>query len=138
MARTVASRKAKGRRLQTTIVKKILQVFNWLSESDVRSTPMGCTGEDIWLSKEAKKVFPFSVEAKNTEKLNIWQSLKQAENPLRKETPLLIFKKNNSKIYCALEFDYFLDLIVEAYCLNEELNDLNINKKDQGVTTNEN
>ena len=110
MAKTTASRKAKGRRLQTVIAERIQQVFNWLSENDVRSTPMGCTGEDVWLSEEARKAFPYSVEAKNTERLNIWAALAQAEQEARDQTPILIFKKNRSKIYCAMEFDHFMDL----------------------------
>ena len=40
---------------------------------------MGDSGEDILLSPAARKLFPFSVECKNQEKLNIWSSLEQAE-----------------------------------------------------------
>lgn len=72
---------------------------------------MGCTGEDVWLSTEAKKAFPYSVEAKNTEKINIWQALAQSERQGRDNTPLLIFKKNNSKTYCVVEFDHFMELV---------------------------
>lgn len=120
MAKTTASRKAKGRRLQTLIAERIRQMFGWLSESDVRSTPMGCTGEDIWLSEAAKKAFPYSVEAKNTEKLNIWAALKQAEAEARSNTPLVVFKKNRSEIYCALKFDDFMNLAKIAQQYEEE------------------
>lgn len=123
MARTTASRKEKGRRLQKTIVKKILQMFTWLTESDVRSTPMGCKGEDVWLSERAQDAFPYSIEAKNTERLSIWAALKQAESEARKKTPLLVFTKNHTKIYCAVEFDHFMELVKELDELREELED---------------
>jgi len=69
------SRKAKGRRLQKEVVSKIQNVFN-LSDNDVRSTSMGVSGVDIQLSDAALKVFPFAVECKAQESLNIWEALK--------------------------------------------------------------
>jgi hypothetical protein len=126
MAKTTASRKAKGRRLQNHVVKVLLEKFPMLTESDVRSTPMGCTGEDVWLSEAARVTFPYAVEAKNTERLNIWAALKQAETE-RKGTPLVVFSKNHAKIYCAMEFDHFMDLIeeLEELRLNKDLEEIN-------------
>lgn len=114
MARTTASRKAKGRRAQTAVVKRILDTFP-LNESDVRSNPMGCTGEDVWLSERAQAFFPYAVEVKNTEKIAIWDALKQAESPDRKGTPLLVFTRNHADMYCALKFDDFMELIAKIF-----------------------
>ena len=108
------SAKNKGKRLQNKVRDLILEKFNKkLEEDDVRSITMGDSGEDILLSPAARKLFPFSVECKNQEKLNIWSSLEQAESNSGKHTPLLIFKRNRTKPYAVLEFDKLLELLDE-------------------------
>ena len=113
MAKTPASRKAKGRRLQQETRDKVLALFEGILEvGDVLSTTMGDTGSDLKLSPLAKKHFPFSVECKNTETLNIWKALEQAEkNAAEGTAPLVIFKRNRSKIYAALDLDVLLELL---------------------------
>jgi len=102
------SAKNKGKRLQNNVRDLILEKFNQLEEDDVRSITMGDSGEDILLSPAARKLFPFSVECKNQEKLNIWSSLEQTETNAGKHTPLLIFKRNRSKTYAVLQLDDFI------------------------------
>jgi len=72
---------------------------------------MGMTGEDIVLSHEATKWIPFSFECKNQEKLAIWQHLEQAEGNSEGRDPVLVIKRNRSKVYAVIEFDLFLNLI---------------------------
>ena len=72
---------------------------------------MGMSGEDIVLSPAAKKVIPYSFECKNQERLNLWKSLEQAESNCEDRQPALIFKRNRSKIYVAIEFDHFIEMI---------------------------
>ena len=74
---------------------------------------MGASGEDILLSPAARKLFPFSVECKNQEKLNIWSSLEQAETNSGNHIPIVIFKRNRSKTFVALEFEKLLELLNE-------------------------
>ena len=107
------SAKNKGKRLQNNVRDLILEKFTQLEPDDVRSTTMGDSGEDILLSPAARKLFPFSVECKNQEKLNIWSSLEQAENNSGKHTPLLIFKRNRTKTYAVLELNELLKLLNE-------------------------
>jgi hypothetical protein len=90
-----------------------LEKFNQLEEDDVRSITMGDSGEDILLSPAARKLFPFSVECKNQEKLNIWSSLEQTETNAGKHTPLLIFKRNRSKTYAVLQLDDLMEMLDE-------------------------
>ena len=104
------SAKNKGKRLQNKIRDLILEKFNQLEPDDVRSVTMGESGEDILLSPAARKLFPFSTECKNQEKLNIWSSLEQAETNSGKHIPIVIFKRNRSKTYVALEFEKLLEL----------------------------
>ena len=108
------SAKNKGKRLQNKIRDLILEKFDSLEPDDVRSITMGDSGEDILLSPAARRLFPFSVECKNQEKLNIWGALEQAEDNSGNHTPLVIFKRNRSKTYAVLEFDKLLELLNES------------------------
>ncbi len=107
------SAKNKGKRLQNKIRDLILEKFDSLEPDDVRSITMGDSGEDILLSPAARRMFPFSVECKNQEKLNIWSALEQAEENSGNHIPLVIFKRNRSKTYAVLEFDKLLELLNE-------------------------
>ena len=108
------SAKNKGKRLQNTIRDLILEKFDSLEKDDVRSITMGDSGEDILLSPAARRLFPFSVECKNQEKLNIWSALVQAEENSGDHAPLVIFKRNRTKTYAVLEFDKLLELFDES------------------------
>ena len=107
------SAKNKGKRLQNKIRDLILEKFDSLEKDDVRSITMGDSGEDILLSPAARRLFPFSVECKNQEKLNIWSALEQAEENSGNHVPLVIFKRNRTKTYAVLEFDKLLELLNE-------------------------
>lgn len=112
MANTIASRKAKGRNLQNDIKNRILETFKELTPDDVRSTPMGVNGADIQLSARGKELFPHSVEAKNSEKLNVYQAWEQANTNIDDGTqPLLIIKKNRKQPLAIIDLDYFFKLI---------------------------
>ena len=106
-----ASAKSKGRRLQQRIASDILAAFPQLTADDVKSTPMGCVGEDVQLSAAARVCFPFSIEAKNTEKLNVWSALSQAEDAKRARDAVLVFKRNRSEVYAALRWETLLALL---------------------------
>lgn len=106
------SAKNKGKRAQNMIREMILDHFPDLHPDDVVSTLMGDSGTDIKLSHAARQQFPYSVEAKNQEKLNIWASLEQAEANTKDSTePVLFFKRNRSKMYVALSAEHFFQLI---------------------------
>ena len=105
------SAKSKGRRLQNQIKELLLESFKELEPDDVRSAIMGETGEDIKLSPAARRQIPYSFECKKQEKINIWESLNQAEENSGDYPPVLIFKRNRSKTYAVLELEDFIDLI---------------------------
>ena len=105
------SAKNKGKRLQNDVRDLILVTFTELEPDDVRSTTMGDSGEDILLSPAARKLFPFSVECKNQEKLNIWSSLEQAEDNAGQHIPLLVFKRNRSKTYISMEINDLIKIL---------------------------
>ena len=106
-----SSKKGKGRRLQNYVVEKLLFLFPKLEQDDIKGAVMGESGEDIKLSPAAKKVIPYSFECKNQERLNIWSSLKQAEENCNGRTPVLIFKRNRSEVYATVKLKEFIKLI---------------------------
>ena len=107
----VSSAKAKGRRLQQDVCKALLGVGIGLNEDDIRSTSMGAGGEDILLSQEARRQFPFSIECKNVERFSIWPAIDQARQNCREDnTPLVVFKKNREDAQISLPFEKFLEI----------------------------
>ena len=104
----IQSAKAKGRRLQQQIASDILNAFPALEDDDVRSTSMGAHGEDVQLSPRARDIFPYSIEAKNQERLNIWSAIEQAKTNCKGLNPLVIFHKNHETTYVALPWKHFL------------------------------
>lgn len=123
-----SSCKAKGRALQQKVRDLILSTFPTLEPDDVRSVSMGAGGEDVQLSPAARKLFNWSIECKNVEKLNVWDAYKQASsNCPENSKPLLIFKRNHSKIMICTEFDFFLKVIEENNLLKNTLNKNNPN-----------
>ena len=106
--------KAKGRRLQQKIVEDLYKVFHDLEEGDLRSTPMGSGGEDVQMSAKAMKLIPYSFEAKNQERLNIWNALEQSEHNCNGRHPVVVIKKNNKRPYAVISWDAFLSLVSET------------------------
>jgi hypothetical protein len=112
MATTVASRKGKGRRLQQAVRDLLLENYNTLEIDDIISVPGGVSGEDLLLSPAARRLIPVSFEMKNQEKLNIWDALKQTAKNCGKNMPVLVFKRNHTKMYATLEMDDFMKMLI--------------------------
>ena len=55
------------------------------------------------------------IEAKNVEALNIWKALEQSERDAgADEMPIVVFRRNRSKDYVAMQFDDFMKLYQKA------------------------
>ena len=109
------SGKAKGRRFQNYIRDMMLMRAPSLKPDDIRSTGMGQPGEDIQLSTEARLVYPWSIECKNQERLNLWKAWEQtlAHVPDEDELgymPIMFIKKNNARPLVVLQADDFFGL----------------------------
>ena len=90
-------------------MNQILDRFTGLSDDDVTSRSMGCGGEDVLLSPKARAKFPFSIEAKNTERLNLHKAYSQCiENSKELHEPLLIVKKNHHRPLAVVDAEYFI------------------------------
>jgi hypothetical protein len=79
-------------------------------EEDLESRPMGSSGEDIIMGKQTRQIFPYSVECKNQEKVNIWSAMEQAESNCKSYEPLVVIKKNGKKPLAVVDAEYFVEL----------------------------
>lgn len=107
-----SSAKAKGRRLCQEVKALFEQYAETLNQDDIIIMPTSVPGSDLRLSLNAKKFFPFDVECKNQEKINIWDSIKQSEVRAKDdEIPLVVFSRNRSDTYVCINVIAFLDLL---------------------------
>ncbi len=105
-----SSAKAKGRRCAKRAKELMLEYSSVLASEDIVITSSGDTGEDLKLSPLAREQYPFNIECKNTERLQIWKALEQAGTH-GTHTPLLIFTRNNADMYCSLKLEDLFKLI---------------------------
>lgn len=103
------SAKAKGRRLQKEFRNLLIEKLN-IHPEDIESRSMGASGEDLIMARAAREKFPYSIECKNVEKLNVWDAYKQAEANKGKHEPIVVMKKNNTKALVVIDAEYFVNL----------------------------
>ena len=103
------SAKAKGRRLQQEFRKLLIEKLK-IHPEDIESRSMGAGGEDLIMARAAREKFPMSVECKNQEKVNVWESYKQAEDNSKDYEPVVVIKRNNSKPLVLVDAEYFVSM----------------------------
>ena len=117
------SAKSKGRRLQQWIRDLLIEKLE-IHPEDIESRSMGAGGEDLIMARAARESFPYSVECKNQEKINIWESYKQAEDNSKDYEPIVVLKRNNQKPLILVDAEYFVNLhnsIAKEYTIDELL-----------------
>ena len=103
------SAKAKGRRLQQWFRDLLIEKLN-IHPEDIESRSMGAGGDDLIMARAAREKFPYSVECKNQEKINLWESYNQAQQNSKNHEPVVILKRNNSKPLILVDAEYFVKL----------------------------
>ena len=103
------SAKAKGRRLQQEFRNLLIEKLN-IHPEDIESRSMGAGGEDLIMARAARIAFPYSIECKNVEKLNVWEAYEQAKANGGKYEPLVVMKKNHKKPLVVVDAEYFISL----------------------------
>ena len=110
------SAKAKGRKLQKWMRELLIEKLD-IHPEDIESRSMGAGGEDLIMARAAREKFPFSIECKNVEKLNVWEAYNQAKEnstPSRlsgnEYEPLVVMKKNNHKALVVLDAEKFVEI----------------------------
>ena len=101
------SAKAKGRNLQKWVVNKLIEEFD-IHPEDIKSCSMGAGGEDVVMARAAREKFPFSVECKNVEKLNVYEAYAQACANAKGHEPILFMKKNHKKPLVVVDAEWFI------------------------------
>ena len=107
-----SSAKAKGRRLQQKFMQLLIEKLE-IDPEDIESRSMGAGGEDLIMSKAARQKFPFSVECKNQERLNVWSAWEQAKGNRGIYEPLVVIKKNGVDPLVVLDAKVFMDYVKE-------------------------
>ena len=100
---------AKGRRFQQWVRDKLIETLR-VHPEDIESRSMGAGGEDLIMARAAREKFPYSVECKNQERLNLWEAYSQAEANCGDHQPIVFLKKNNHKPLVLVDADYFVKL----------------------------
>ena len=103
------SAKAKGRRLQQWFRDLLIENLG-VHPEDIESRSMGAGGEDLIMARAAREKFPYSIECKNVEKLNVWDAYSQACENSGKYEPIVVMKKNGKKPLVVIDADYFVAL----------------------------
>ena len=108
-----SSAKAKGRRLQDFVRDIYRDIFrHQLEPDDITSRQMGGAGTDVVFTPSAKKLIPFDIEAKNQEKFNLNEAMKQAiTNSKDGRIPMVVFSKNQDDVYVSLKFIDLINLL---------------------------
>ena len=104
-----SSAKAKGRKLQQWMRDLLIEKLD-VHPEDIESRSMGAGGEDLIMARSARKKFPYSIECKNQEKVNIWDAYKQAEENSKNYEPIVVLKRNNTKPLVLVDAEYFIKL----------------------------
>lgn len=106
-----SSSKAKGRRLQDKVRKKILEFFPQLEPGDVKCAVMGESGEDIKFSPLGQKTVGISIECKKRKSFAIYKDYDQAVSNCGAREPVLIIEADRRKPLAVLDLDYYLSLV---------------------------
>ena len=104
-----SSAKAKGRKLQQWFRNLLIEKLD-IHPEDIESRSMGASGEDLIMARAAREKFPYSIEAKNQESVNIWKAYEQAEENSGDYEPIVVLKRNKSKPLVLIDADYFVKL----------------------------
>ena len=107
------SAKAKGRKLQQWMRDLLIEKLD-VHPEDIESRSMGAGGEDLIMARSARKKFPYSIECKNQEKVNIWDAYEQAEENSKNYEPIVVLKRNNTKPLVLIDADYFVNLHLDG------------------------
>ena len=103
------SAKAKGRRLQQQFRELLIEELG-IHPEDIESRSMGAGGEDLIMARAARQKYPYSIECKNVEKLNVWEAYKQAEENSKDYEPVVVMKKNNHKTLVVIDAEHFVKI----------------------------
>ena len=107
------SRVRKGKKLQRILRDKLLKAFPHLHGYDIKVAKTGQNGEDLKLSRTARRLILHQFECKNQEKFaTLYSFYKQGRKHGRLE-PVLVCKMNDNKPLAVIDLEHFFEIIKE-------------------------
>ncbi len=82
-----------------------------MKADDVRSTSMGCGGEDVLLSPRAREKANISIECKSRQKVAVYGFYEQAQSNCKGSEPVVVIKQNRSKPLAIVDAEYYFKLL---------------------------
>ena len=125
---TVASAKAKARRLQQFVAERLSIVTGLPSGKDecIESREMGQSGPDVKLIGEAREMLKIAVECKAQENWSVHGWIEQSiYNQRDDEDWILVCKRNRRKPVVIISWEYYEKLLQLMVAEREELKKLN-------------
>ena len=105
------SRVRKGKKLQRILRDKLLKAFPHLHGYDIKVAKTGQNGEDLKLSRTARRLILHQFECKNQEKFKILYSFYDQACTHGKYEPVLVIKQNTRRALAVIDLDQFIELI---------------------------
>lgn len=105
-------RKAKGRSLVIEVKTWLHKLFPQFTDHDIVIPATSRPGEDLLLSPEVRKVFPYSIECKRTEGLaQDYKFMEQAISNCGDNIPIVIMRSNRKEALVQMRLSDFEKLI---------------------------
>lgn len=106
------SSKAKGRQVVIK-VRDLLRDCLGIPEQSMVVKATSMPGVDLYIDPAARALFPYAIECKGVEALNIWQAIAQADAQATEVSlpAIVFFKRAKSPLYVALDASVFLSLL---------------------------
>jgi len=106
------SRVRKGKKLQRILRDKLLAAFpDHLTSKDIKVAKTGQNGEDLKISRIARRLIPFQFEAKSQQKFKVLYSFYDQACKHGRYEPVLVVKQNSRRALAVIDLDQFIDLI---------------------------
>ena len=90
---------------------KLLKAFPHLHPIDIRVAKSGENGEDLKLSRIARRLIPYQWECKNQEKFKTIYSFWDQSVKHGRYEPVLVVKQNSRRSLAVIDLDQFIELI---------------------------
>jgi|OpeIllAssembly_1097287.scaffolds.fasta_scaffold00045_8 hypothetical protein len=112
-ARKPRSAKAKGRRAVLEVRDLLRATFPHWEEDDILIQTTSVGGQDLHLSPRAAQDFPYAIESKNVEALNVWKTIEQAKANAAKKNrqPVIFCRRNTTPLHVVIAAEEFLRLV---------------------------
>ena len=62
------------------------------------------------MARAARAKFPYSIECKNQESVNVWKAFEQANENSGDYQPIVVIKRNKSRPLVLIDAEYFVEL----------------------------